>query len=136
LGGGANQAAVLASGATSISSTNLPPSMTFGKSYDQVLVTSEVRRQFFFCNMCSRTWFRLNYDDNINRARSIDAACGDTLARTLLYEAAVGFVTRLKKASSLNDSGLASPDDRAMAKRRASAMWNEHCIIPANQTEP
>jgi transposase len=31
--------------------------------------------------------------------------CGDTLARTLLYEAAVVILTRLKKASSLKDWG-------------------------------
>ena len=33
--------------------------------------------------------------------------CGDTLARTLLYEAAVVILTRLKKASSLKDWGHA-----------------------------
>ena len=35
--------------------------------------------------------------------------CGDTLARTLLYEAAVVILTRLKKASSLKDWGHAYP---------------------------
>jgi hypothetical protein len=41
LGDVVNHAADLASGATSISSRNLTPSMTFGKSYNRVLVTSE-----------------------------------------------------------------------------------------------
>jgi len=42
--------------------------------------------------------------------------CGDTLARTLLYEAAVVVLTRLKRASSLKDWAHAIASDRAPAK--------------------
>jgi hypothetical protein len=60
--------------------------------------------------------------------------CGDTLARTLLYEAAVVILTRLKKASSLKDWGHA-PGDRAMAKR--GWRWPESfplsCIVSGVQ---
>jgi transposase len=43
---------------------------------------------------------------HINRARSIAVAgyrCGETLARTLLYEAAILILSRVKRASSLKD---------------------------------
>ena len=43
--------------------------------------------------------------------------CGDTLARTLLYEAAVVILTRLKKASSLKDWGHAIAKRSGMARR-------------------
>ena len=53
--------------------------------------------------------------------------CGDTLARTLLYEAAVVILTRLKRASSLKDWGTPSPGDRVMAKR--GWRWPENSLL-------
>jgi len=56
--------------------------------------------------------------------------CGDTLARTLLYEAAVVLLTRVKRASRLKDWA------QAIAKRSGPARrawrWPASCPCPAN----
>ena len=46
--------------------------------------------------------------------------CGDTLARTLLYEAAVVIMTRVKKASDLKDWALAIAKRSGMGKARVA----------------
>ncbi len=46
--------------------------------------------------------------------------CGDTLARTLLYEAAVVIMTRVKKASELKDWALAIAKRSGIGKARVA----------------
>ena len=46
--------------------------------------------------------------------------CGDTLARTLLYEAAVVLLTRVKRASPLKDWAQAIAKRSGMGKARAA----------------
>ena len=61
--------------------------------------------------------------------------CGDTLARTLLYEAAVVILTRLKKASSLKDWGHAIARRSGNGKARVAVARSSplSCIVSGVQ---
>ena len=54
--------------------------------------------------------------------------CGDTLARTLMYEAAVVILTRVKRASSLKDWALAIAKRSGPGKARV-ALARKLCVI-------
>jgi transposase len=55
--------------------------------------------------------------------------CGDTLARTLLYEAAVVIMTRVKKASELKDWALAIAKRSGIGKARVALAWKLSVIL-------
>jgi hypothetical protein len=61
--------------------------------------------------------------------------CGDTLARTLMYEAAVVILTRLKRASSLKDWGHAIARRSGNGKARVAVARNLSVILRINKTD-